>query len=102
MSLSNSILLPSAPLLLDVFVVVAVYVVAGPAGSSVASAASTSGGVSLCCPLCGALNWVTHFYGDTVVAIPGASKPQQAQDSADALGFRLTDKELTRLDKLSR
>jgi aryl-alcohol dehydrogenase-like predicted oxidoreductase len=49
-----------------------------------------------------ALNWVTHFYGDTVVAIPGASKPQQAQESADALGFRLTDKELTRLDVLSR
>jgi aryl-alcohol dehydrogenase-like predicted oxidoreductase len=49
-----------------------------------------------------ALNWVTHFYGDTVVAIPGASKPQQAQESADALAFRLTDKELTRLDELSR
>jgi aryl-alcohol dehydrogenase-like predicted oxidoreductase len=49
-----------------------------------------------------ALNWVTHFYGDTVVAIPGASKPRQAQESADALAFRLTDKELARLDELSR
>jgi aryl-alcohol dehydrogenase-like predicted oxidoreductase len=49
-----------------------------------------------------ALNWVAHFYGDTVVAIPGASKPRQAQESAEALGFRLTTKELTRLDELSR
>jgi aryl-alcohol dehydrogenase-like predicted oxidoreductase len=49
-----------------------------------------------------ALNWVTHFYQGTVVAIPGASKPQQAQQSADTLGFRLTNKELTRLDELSR
>jgi aryl-alcohol dehydrogenase-like predicted oxidoreductase len=49
-----------------------------------------------------ALNWVTNFYGDTVVAIPGASKPRQAEEGAGALGFRLTDKQLTRLDELSR
>lgn len=49
-----------------------------------------------------ALNWLIHFYGDTVVAIPGASKPQHAKESSAAMGFRLTDKELARLDELSR
>jgi aryl-alcohol dehydrogenase-like predicted oxidoreductase len=37
-----------------------------------------------------------------VVAIPGASKVEQAVESAGALTFRLTDKELDRLDELSR
>lgn len=49
-----------------------------------------------------ALNWVINFYGDTVVAIPGASKAKQAEESADAQAFRLTEKELGRLQELSR
>jgi aryl-alcohol dehydrogenase-like predicted oxidoreductase len=49
-----------------------------------------------------ALNWLIHFYGDTVVVIPGASKPQHAEESSAAMSFRLTDKELTKLDELSR
>lgn len=49
-----------------------------------------------------ALNWVINFYGDTVVAIPGASKPEQAEESAAAQSFRLTEKELERLGELSR
>lgn len=48
------------------------------------------------------LAWLVQFYGDTVVAIPGASKPSQAEESAGALNLRLTNKELTRLDDLSR
>jgi aryl-alcohol dehydrogenase-like predicted oxidoreductase len=49
-----------------------------------------------------ALSWVISFYGDTVVAIPGASKPAHAKDSAAAMDLRLTPKELTRLDEISR
>jgi aryl-alcohol dehydrogenase-like predicted oxidoreductase len=49
-----------------------------------------------------ALNWVIHFQGETVVTIPGATKVQQAQESAGAMQFRLTEDELVRLDELSR
>jgi aryl-alcohol dehydrogenase-like predicted oxidoreductase len=44
-----------------------------------------------------ALNWLVTYYCDTVVAIPGASKPQQASAAAGAMRFRLTDAELARL-----
>jgi aryl-alcohol dehydrogenase-like predicted oxidoreductase len=37
-----------------------------------------------------------------MVAIPGASKPKQTQESASAQAFRLAEKELDRLDELSR
>jgi aryl-alcohol dehydrogenase-like predicted oxidoreductase len=49
-----------------------------------------------------ALNWLVNFHGETVVAIPGASKPRQAEESAGAMSFRLLDKELARIDELSR
>lgn len=48
-----------------------------------------------------ALSWLITFYGDTVVAIPGASKARQAVESAAAMDIRLTDKELKRLDELA-
>jgi aryl-alcohol dehydrogenase-like predicted oxidoreductase len=48
-----------------------------------------------------ALAWLVAFYGDTVVAIPGASRPSQATAAAAALDLHLTDRELTRLDELS-
>lgn len=48
------------------------------------------------------LAWLVTFYGDTVMAIPGASKPHHATESAGALDLRLTEKELARLDELSR
>ncbi|NUR96113.1 MAG: aldo/keto reductase [Kribbellaceae bacterium] len=48
-----------------------------------------------------ALNWLITFYGDTVVAIPGASKPSQAAESAAAMDFQLTRRELDRLAELS-
>jgi aryl-alcohol dehydrogenase-like predicted oxidoreductase len=47
-----------------------------------------------------ALSWLITYYGDTVVGIPGASKPAQARDSAAAMSLRLTEKELERLDGL--
>lgn len=41
------------------------------------------------------------FYGDTVVAIPGATKPEHARDSTAAMDVRLSEAELTRLDEIS-
>ena len=49
-----------------------------------------------------ALNWLIHFNGDIVVAIPGATKIHQAQESAGAMRFVLSGDELSRLDKASR
>jgi aryl-alcohol dehydrogenase-like predicted oxidoreductase len=49
-----------------------------------------------------ALNWLVHFHGDTVVAIPGASRPRHAEEAAGALGFRLSGDEVGRLEALSR
>lgn len=49
-----------------------------------------------------ALNWLVSFYGDTVVAIPGASKPKQASEAAGAMAFELGRDEMESLDALSR
>ncbi len=48
-----------------------------------------------------ALNWLIHFQGDSVVAIPGASKLHQAEEAAGAMHFKLTNNELDRLDQVS-
>jgi aryl-alcohol dehydrogenase-like predicted oxidoreductase len=48
-----------------------------------------------------ALNWVIHSQGETVVTIPGATKVQQAQESAGAMKFRISTDEITRLNELS-
>jgi aryl-alcohol dehydrogenase-like predicted oxidoreductase len=49
-----------------------------------------------------ALNWLIHFQGETVVAIPGASKVRHAEQSAAAMKFRLSDEDMARLDELTR
>jgi aryl-alcohol dehydrogenase-like predicted oxidoreductase len=49
-----------------------------------------------------ALNWVIHFNGDVVVTIPGATKVHQAEESAGAMKFKLSDEDLNRLDEESR
>jgi aryl-alcohol dehydrogenase-like predicted oxidoreductase len=49
-----------------------------------------------------ALNWVIHVHGETVVTIPGATKVRQAEESAGAMKFRMTDEEMSRLDELSK
>jgi aryl-alcohol dehydrogenase-like predicted oxidoreductase len=49
-----------------------------------------------------ALNWLIHFNGELVVAIPGATKVYQAEQSAGAMKFRLSDEDLARLDRESR
>ena len=38
-----------------------------------------------------ALAWVISFHGRAVVAIPGATKPAQASDSAAAMGIGLSE-----------
>ena len=49
-----------------------------------------------------ALNWVVSFQGESVGAIPGASKARHAAENAAAGGFRLSEEELGRLDAVSR
>lgn len=48
-----------------------------------------------------ALNWLVFSRGDGVVAIPGATRAEQARENAGALRFRLTDEEIARLDEAS-
>jgi aryl-alcohol dehydrogenase-like predicted oxidoreductase len=49
-----------------------------------------------------ALSWLVNFSGDTVVAIPGASKPKHAEESAGAMKIALTSDEMERIDHVSR
>ena len=48
-----------------------------------------------------ALNWLINFHGDTVVAIPGATKEIHAKENIGAMSFRLSDDDMARLDKES-
>jgi aryl-alcohol dehydrogenase-like predicted oxidoreductase len=48
-----------------------------------------------------ALNWLVNFNGETVVAIPGAKKVHQAEDSAGSMDFILSQDEMAVLDRLS-
>jgi aryl-alcohol dehydrogenase-like predicted oxidoreductase len=48
-----------------------------------------------------ALNWLVNFHGEMVVAIPGTSKVHQAEESAGAMKFKLSDEEMAQLDELS-
>jgi aryl-alcohol dehydrogenase-like predicted oxidoreductase len=48
-----------------------------------------------------ALNWLIHYHGDTVVAIPGASKERHARENIGAMTFKLTRDELEQLNEAS-
>jgi aryl-alcohol dehydrogenase-like predicted oxidoreductase len=48
-----------------------------------------------------ALNWLIHFHGETVVAIPGATKEIHVRENTGAMSFRLSDEDMARLDKES-
>jgi len=48
-----------------------------------------------------ALNWLIHFNGDTVVAIPGATKEIHVKENCGAMSFRLSDEDMVRLDNVS-
>jgi aryl-alcohol dehydrogenase-like predicted oxidoreductase len=47
------------------------------------------------------LNWLINFHGETVVAIPGATKESHAKENAGAMTFSLTAEDLALLDKKS-
>ena len=48
-----------------------------------------------------ALAWLVTYYGEAVVAIPGASRPEQAAEAAAAMDIELTPAEIGRIDRLS-
>jgi len=48
-----------------------------------------------------ALNWLIQYNGDTVVAIPGATKEIHVKENCGAMSFRLSDEDMLRLDKVS-
>lgn len=48
-----------------------------------------------------ALNWLMHHHGDTVVAIPGASRSAQASQNAGALSFVMSSEDSALLSELS-
>jgi aryl-alcohol dehydrogenase-like predicted oxidoreductase len=48
-----------------------------------------------------ALNWVIHSHGETIVTIPGVTGVHQAEESAGAMKFKLSDDEMARLNELS-
>jgi aryl-alcohol dehydrogenase-like predicted oxidoreductase len=49
-----------------------------------------------------ALSWLVNFNGDMIVAIPGASKPKHAEESAGAMKIALSSEEVERIDHISR
>ena len=48
-----------------------------------------------------ALNWLIYFHGETVVAIPGATKEIHVKENTGAMSFRLSDSDMDRLDRES-
>jgi aryl-alcohol dehydrogenase-like predicted oxidoreductase len=59
---------------------------------------ASANGVS---PAVVALSWIVNYYGDTVVAIPGATKVSQAEQNIMANEFKLSEKETARIEQLS-
>ena len=49
-----------------------------------------------------ALNWLINFHGDTVLAIPGASKIHHVEQNVGAMYFELSKDEMNTIDELSR
>ncbi|MFX1452761.1 MAG: aldo/keto reductase, partial [Promethearchaeota archaeon] len=49
-----------------------------------------------------ALNWLINFHGDTVLAIPGASKVHHVEQNVGAMYFELSKDEMEKIDELSR
>lgn len=49
-----------------------------------------------------ALNWLIHQHGDTVVAIPGASKTHHATENIRTMQFELSSTDLFALDQMAK
>jgi aryl-alcohol dehydrogenase-like predicted oxidoreductase len=48
-----------------------------------------------------ALNWLINFHGETVVAIPGATKTRHAVENTGAMKFDLSQEDMQLLDEVS-
>ncbi len=48
-----------------------------------------------------ALNWLIRFHGDTVAAIPGASKVHHAVENIGAMQFKLSEQEMAEINERS-
>jgi aryl-alcohol dehydrogenase-like predicted oxidoreductase len=48
-----------------------------------------------------ALNWVIHHHGETVVAIPGATKLSYAEENVGAMRFTMSRDDMVMLDEVS-
>jgi len=48
-----------------------------------------------------ALNWLIHYHGDAVFAIPGATKEIHVKENTGAISYRLSDEDMVKLDKES-
>lgn len=48
-----------------------------------------------------ALSWTTTYHGDTVIAIPGATKPYQAEQNAGAMQIALSSEQMEAISTLS-
>lgn len=48
-----------------------------------------------------ALNWLIHFNGNIVVAIPGATKESHVKENTEALSFSISEEDMIRLEKES-
>jgi aryl-alcohol dehydrogenase-like predicted oxidoreductase len=48
-----------------------------------------------------ALSWLINYHGDTVLAIPGATKEIHVKENVGAMSFRLSDEDMVRLDHKS-
>lgn len=55
-----------------------------------------------CTPSVVALSWVINYLGDTIVAIAGASRAEQALQNIGAMNLKLSKDEMEKLDVLSR
>ncbi|MCK4844378.1 MAG: aldo/keto reductase, partial [Candidatus Heimdallarchaeota archaeon] len=49
-----------------------------------------------------ALNWLVNYHGETVVAIPGATKASQAESNGKAISIQLSKNELNEIEEESR
>ncbi|UCC17282.1 MAG: aldo/keto reductase [Dehalococcoidales bacterium] len=49
-----------------------------------------------------ALSWLINYAGDTLVAIPGASKADHIAQNMNAMNLKLTDDKMKKLDEMSR
>ncbi|OPH48200.1 aldo/keto reductase [Paenibacillus ferrarius] len=49
-----------------------------------------------------ALNWLIHAHGDTVFAIPGASKMHHAEENVKAMQFTLSTDEIQQVNNISK